>query len=315
MGIVLTNFVDDMAKFITKHAVVYNRRLLRGGDIANIAQTRMTSKGVYQASQAELGPVLQGFHKNFQPKGDAEFKPIEIPIRRCKVDMSFYPDDLEDQWLGFLVDESLSKADMPFVRWVMEQKIMPRLDSDLEQASYRGVYVANPGTGVGHAYNSFDGLETTVNKLYATGRTQLIASGAITPSNVFERLEQFIDGLNEEYDNANMQLLTSNRQLRNYFRDRRNTHGQDVNYNPNTQNTTVDFTDVNLNGVTGMKGKQRIIATPSDNVIRLIDKVEPREAVNWDIQTHNREVKVLGDFHYAVGLLIPEAVAHTDAEM
>lgn len=315
MGITLTDFVDDFDKFITKDARVINKRMLQGGDIASLATTRMSNKGVYQASSADIGEVMQGFHKNFHAKGSAEFKPIEIPVRRIKVDYSIFPDDIEDEWLGFLYQENLKRTDMPIVRWVIENKLMPALSRDLELASYAGVYTANNGSGPHPAMHAFDGLETIINNQYTSGRTMLIATGPITKANIFDKVEEFIDGFGEEYDEDEMQILMSNRQLRDYFRARRNTHGNDTNYQPGAQNNSVDFSDFPVNGVTGMRNKNRIVATPRRNLVRLIERIDPEQAINWEIQQDKREVIVMADFHYAVGLLIPEAVAHTDGEM
>jgi hypothetical protein len=62
-----------------------------------------------------------------------------------------------------------------------------------------------------------------------------------------------------------MRIYMDPKILRWYHRDKRNTHGTDVNYDPSKP--VVDFTNVELVGLPSMAGEKMIWASPIDNYL------------------------------------------------
>ena len=102
------------------------------------SETFMTTKQsqdlVYRASKAVISDLVQGFQEGWTPKGKAAFTPVEILQRRHKIDLSFYPDEIMDSWLGFMGDESIDRKVWPITRYIIEQLIMPKVMDNRELA-------------------------------------------------------------------------------------------------------------------------------------------------------------------------------------
>ena len=60
-----------------------------------------------------------------------------------------------------------------------------------------------------------------------------------TEANAFDRVEEFVDQIDSILDSQQMKIYMDPTIVRWYLRDKRNTHGTDVNYN--AEKPTVDF--------------------------------------------------------------------------
>src|SRR5690554_2975767 len=49
---------------------------------------------LYRSAHGKLTSVVQQFQKGWTPKGDLSFEPNEIRLRRMKMDLALYPDDV-----------------------------------------------------------------------------------------------------------------------------------------------------------------------------------------------------------------------------
>src|SRR5207237_4740652 len=122
-----------------------------------------TKDTIYRVSFASLSRVLQSFQKAFTPIGTTTFKPNTIDLYNLKVDAQEYPDDIVDTWLGFLEGDGIDRAAWPFVRWFIEEHLIPKKDEDYElNEAYLGVYAApTPGTA-GAAGTSMKGIKKQI---------------------------------------------------------------------------------------------------------------------------------------------------------
>jgi len=271
MSIVKTDLVTDFGSYYINEGQ-NEARLLSG-----IRQKSVTTShakpiihdgDVYRFSNVALNEIVQGFQKGFTAKGDATFTPNEIRLRNLKIDLSLYPDDVKASWLGFLASIDVQeRANWPIVRYLLEKEVVPAIPHDLEtQAYFKGSYVApTPGTATTTAA-TMDGLKTIITAGLAGDMNTVTLSAAVSASNAFDMVEEFVDSLTDLTDKGvKMKLYMDPKVLRWYHRDKRNTHGTDVNYNPDKP--VVDFTNVELVGLPSMAGEKMIWASPVDNFL------------------------------------------------
>ncbi|RSC96048.1 hypothetical protein [Tenacibaculum singaporense] len=253
----------------------------------------------YRFSNVVLGEIVQQFQKKFTPKGDIEFKPNEIVLRNIKIDLSLYPDDVKASWLGFL--ESVNEQDRakwPIVRYMIENEVIPQLKSDLETKGYfKGSYVAPTDGVAGTTAGAIDGVKKLLDAGIADSSMQNVAlSAAVTASNAFDLVEEFVDNFDSLLDGVKMRVYMDPKILRWYHRDKRNTHGTDVNYNPDKP--VVDFTNVELVGLPSMAGENYLWATPVDNFlyIRRVNGMKKPK-----VEESKREVFLMTDWWEGLG--------------
>jgi hypothetical protein len=258
----------------------------------------ITENDVYRSANANIGEIVQAFQKAFTEKGDLTFTPNEIRLRNLKVDLSLYPDDVKGKWLGFLAGiEEPERKNWPIVRYLLEKQVVPQIPHDMEtKAYYKGIYAAaTPGTAT-NTVDVMDGLGKVITDGLTGDMNTITLTDAITEANAFERVEEFVDDIDDLLDGERIKAFMDPKILRWYLRDKRNTHGTDVNYNP--EKPTVDFTTVQLVGLPSMKGVKRIWATTEGNFVYLRKQngmKKPR------LEESKREVFLMLDWWEAVG--------------
>jgi hypothetical protein len=260
---------------------------------------------VYRFSNVKLSEVVQQFQKAFTPKGDATFEPNEIRLRNIKIDLSLYPDDVKGSWLGFL--QSLpdqERKNWPIVRYLLESEVVPQMHEDLElKAYFKGVYVApTPGTA-GTTAQVLDGLKKIITDGLAGNMNTVTLTDAVTAANAFERIEEFVDAFDNALDGTKMRIYMDPKILRWYHRDKRNTHGTDVNYDPSKP--VVDFTNVELVGLPSMAGEKMIWASPVDNYLYIRKENGMKKP---KVEEAKREVSLMLDWWEGIGFGYDELV-------
>lgn len=259
----------------------------------------------YRFAHTRLGEIVQQFQKQFTPKGDLEFKPKEIKLRNIKIDLSLYPDEVKGSWLGFLQGlEEQERSKWPLIRFLIEKEVLPQLKQDLElKAYFKGKYIAPTAGTAGDSSKVIDGVKTLLEAGIADSSMNSVALDKITATNAFDMIEQFVDNIDPLLNGTKMRVYMPEKILRWYHRDKRNTHGTDVNYNP--QKPVVDFTNVELVGLPSMAGENYIWATPVDNFLylrRVNGMKKPR------VEESKREVSLMADWWEGLGFGYNELV-------
>lgn len=273
MGIVKTDLVTQFGDYYINEGQNMDRLL---SDVRQPAVTPSYAKPiihdgeVYRFSNVILDSIIQQFQKAFTPKGDVEFKPNEIRLRNLKIDLSLYPDDVKGSWLGFL--QTLNddeRKNWPIVRYLLEKEVIPQMKHDSEIYGYfKGVYAAPTAGTAGSAGAAFDGIKGKLDAGVAdTTMNSVGLSAAITAANAFDMIEEFVDSFDSKLDAVQKSVYMDPAILKWYHRDKRNTHGPDVNYDPNKP--VVDFTNVKLVGLPSMAGEKYLFGTPDDNFLYL----------------------------------------------
>jgi len=261
----------------------------------------------YRASKAVIDDLVQGFQKQWTPKGNATFTPIAIPQRRHKIDLEFYPDEVFESWLGFLTDESKTRKEWPITRYIIDQLVVPKILENRELALIaKGVYEA-PVAGTAQALGkSMDGFCTILETLLAAGTSNVnfLTLNALTAENIFTEIESFAMQIAELYQDKAMNVFLSRAWYAAYHRKRRDLHGQDTNYTG--MKDVIEGTNLTLVPLPSMSGKDIIFTTPKENFIRLINRNKGASSIN--VENIDRLIKVYADWHESVGFGIQEAI-------
>lgn len=275
---------------------------------------------VWRASKAAISSVVQQFVSKWTPLGSSTFTPIEITNRRHKVNVPITPDEINMSWLSFLYDESLTPEQMPITKYIIDQLILPKAAEDREMRLIAsGVYSTEglndadgeAGQPVGR---SMDGFITTLIKMYEAKLTtyanvNFINFGTstlgvpVTSANIQDKMEEFVDAIDEVYQPKNMNIFTSQTVYRQYKRAYRDAFPTTKN-DDNSDN--IDFSAQRIQPLPSMAGYKHFFATPKENFIRLRNINDGASRIF--LQTANYDVKVFAEWWEAVGFAFQEAL-------
>lgn len=274
----------------------------------SLAQARVIPDTQYRLGNAQLSRIVQPFQKAFTSLGDLELTPKIIQLYNVKTDIDVYPDDIVSSWAGFLasVDDN-ERKNWPLIRYMMEVHYAERIGDDLERNEYfKGVYAApTPGTP-GAVSTALNGVKKLIDDGIAAGDiNQVILSAAPTAANAFDLVEEFVDAIDEEFREVPMYLCMSTQMKVNYFRDKRNTHGGDSNYDDSKVMTVDGFPNIEIQNLPSMAGSSYIWATPKTNFfhVRRQNGIKKPE-----LQAVDRQVKILSDWWEGIGFGIDSLI-------
>lgn len=276
--------------------------------------TVVTDDTRWRGAQSTIDRLLQPFQKGWTPLGTTGFTPIEIEQFPFKMDYEDYPDELEATWLGFLADGNLDRREWPFVRWVVEVHLLPKIKEDYElNEIFAGVRVAPTPGNAGAAGTGMNGIKYLRNLYIGNGRITPINTGSLAtdPSDFVDQIEEFCDMINTRYWMQNMELNMSQTLARRYARGHRAKYGKDNDFTG--VKTTVEGTNITVVGRPSHNGSDIIWATPKNNAVRLLKKSQNMDRVR--IETQKRQVQIFTDFYSGIGFLIPEIVFTNDLEI
>ncbi len=273
----------------------------------------ITDATVYRAPQAYLEEIIQPWQSQYTAKGGVTFKPNDIPTYKIKIDTEFSPDVLEESYLGFYTKLSEpDRAKWPFIRWFIEIYVLQQQKDDLETKVYgKGVYKA-PQPGVaGKASESMDGLVKIIKDGLAGTKTPhslmkpVALSNPISRTTAFDCVEEFMENIDELLLERKMILGCDPKILRWYFKDKRDTHGNNSNYDDKNAKRIDDYDNVIWAPMPSLIGTGLMFATPESNFVH----IRPKKQMN-PIRTESakRQVSVMGDWREGLGFLFNEIV-------
>jgi hypothetical protein len=258
--------------------------LYQPSETAALFQDRPTEDTIWRGTLASLDRVVQPFQKAFTAIGTISFVPNQFDLFKLKIDKSEYPDELEATYMGFMASlPTLDRAAWPFVRWIIEQHIMPKKNDDLELNEYfEGVYAApTPGTA-GAAGTAMNGLRKVIRDYNTAGRTNLgngaIASGAAAADDVdfCNQIEEWVESIPVIFRKRVDAIVMSDTLARRYQRGKQKKYGLFVNYMSGTGTAnlmTVEHqTNISVKGLVSMEGSELWFTTIAANRIRPVKK-------------------------------------------
>lgn len=316
----------DIADIITEFGAYYinsgqnlsrvYKQLMAPSETDALLTPIFTDDTVYRASEARMTRVLQPFQKSWTPIAEVEFLPVSIPLFKQKVDNDLDDlDDLEGSWLGFLAGEDIDRAQWPFVRWYVEQHLLPQVKQDYElNEVYAGDYAAPVAGTAGAAGTSMNGIKFVINEHIDDGRITPIVTGALssTAATFLAQVEAFVASVNKNYWKIPMQLNMS------YDKALLYRQAFDVKYNTyyaqeDSQIRLKYFPNVTINGLRSMGTSQKLWMTPKSNAVKLNKKTQNQNIVR--IESRQRVVSLFSDWWCGVGFIIPEIVFTNDQEL
>jgi len=303
----------EFGKYVSTEKVEIIRKLTTDLTVTKFMTTIVTDKTEWRAAQADIDSVLQQFTPYWTPTGKVKFTPITIKNFILKVNQPIKPADIIDQYLGFMYDENLTPDQMPIVKYIVDQLIIPKLSEDLEEAMAKGEFVefnpAGDGTAApaGHVLESMDGYVTILEKLKATvgnNATWLLDGVTLDSTNILASIESIVSDISPKYRTKRLPIFIDPDLVRMYnlaYRDKYpNTKNEDMNEN------RLDFTNFYFQPLEGLIGTGVFFLTPKENFKHLMSR-DHREAKIF-MQVDNYDVKVFMEFRKGVGFAIQEAL-------
>lgn len=227
----------------------------------------------------------------FSPTSNAlKFGARTLKVRPWKVDLQLIPSILEKSWLGAAKPKGSDQYALPFEQFIM-QHIIEKIHENIRlKALFKGDYNA-AGTTPGAI---MDGLLTLVtDEITATNITPVV-TGAVTSSNVIDKIEAVYDNLGEGYKNVPTICLVSPTLFDWYVRKYRATYGVNMDYKGMAQGSVmIDGTLCTIMREPGMASSQRIVITPKSNIVYGVDSLG--EENNMEVQKFDRTLKIMID--------------------
>jgi hypothetical protein len=240
--------------------------------------------------------VQPGVDKTFNPTANAiKFAARILKVRDCKVDLLLEPWKLEKTWLGKM-KKANDPLDMPFEAFIFDY-INSKIKEDMRlKAIYKGVYNA-AGTGPADTMHGY--LKIVADEITATNIAPVV-TGAITSSNVVDKIELTHDALGEAYKNGASIMKCSPTIFAWYVRKYRLDFGGNTDYAgmpKNRRRVLIDGTNCELVAEPGFGTSQRLVSSRADNFVYGVDSTS---GYNVDVQKFDRQLKVLIDFKAGV---------------
>lgn len=314
-GLDLSAIVSEIELHFRKFNNVIWTNIMKGVDFEQYMRPVSGVKGEYVNTNAVRSTFLQPFQKAFTASGDITLTPYKNYARRIKMDVLI--DNLHELFDTYLaevfVDETKTPDNYPFIRWFVDNHVIPGVQEEMNAISVKGEYAApTPGTP-GASLESTDGVFTIVaNEITAGNLTNVITTGAMTSANVVDKLEQFHKDMPAEWKKIAGPIFMAEDLLEMYNFAYRDDKGMFPSIDVNNPVNRLWGTNKTLVGLPDLNGSQRIMFTPTGangNLLKLYDSLMMPTPT---FQLFERSVKVLGDFHRGYGFQSLDAVFVND---
>ncbi|WP_438946332.1 hypothetical protein [Sediminibacterium sp.] len=295
-------------------------------ETASFFQNRPSDDTIFRSNMAALTRVVQPFQKTFTPIGALTFKPNQFDLFQMKIDVQEAPDALVKTYVGFLGDiAEIDRSKWPFVRWFLEQHIMPKADEDLETLEYFAGVFAAPEEGVaGAAGTSMDGIRKVIRGYATAGRTN-VGNGAISTgapasddADFCTQVEDFFEAIPSVFRKKLDIIFMSPENELKYRRGKRKKYGKDFNFVTNTGVSALltleDFPGIQVKGFESHAGSDLMWTSIPMNRIRALKKASLANTMLVK-EYAPRTVSAYTDWFEALNFEVPEFVFHNDQDL
>lgn len=300
MAISTTNIVAALGAFYRANKNILITDLYMGLDVLD----RFT---IQEGVSDELPLPKITMANIVQPGNDSTFNPTANAIgvgarilktRNWKVDLTINPRALVKTWLGFTKQPGTRQTKIPLEQYIM-MEIKKQIQQELRMLSlYRGVH-NGAGTGAIDVCNGL--LKLVADEITATNLTPVV-TGAITSSNVVDKILAVYDAMDEPYKNAENGQVLVNSTIFDWYTRKLNplftanlvsTSEGGAIQKRKINEVQLEGTNYMLKREPGLGTSQRIISTLKENLHMGIDTESDYN--NFDFQVFNRDIKVLVD--------------------
>lgn len=295
---------------------VLSKRIYNGFKDAKYFR-RIQSNTNYKAAAMEISEVSQQFTPVWTPKGNAKVTPVEIAYRRHKINVRLVAADILSSWLQYLYEQGKKPADMPFLKYIIENHVLPKVTDDITLSMVgKGKFVdhndgtAKDGDAGTAAKDSMDGIETILVEEFKSGKSKMnfykkaVDYTTLDAQGILDYVNGFVDAISPLFSSA-FNVHCSPEFLTAYLRADFAINGK---YSGNMdEDGSIRFTKFRLAPMESMYKSKILFATSEGNMAMLVDYSKAESCVN-DIQAENYAIKVFGEYSLSVGFRIAEAV-------
>ncbi|MCR4565462.1 MAG: hypothetical protein K5651_05165 [Bacteroidales bacterium] len=276
--------------------------------------TKVQSNTDYKASAALIGEVSQQFTPKWTPKGYAKFTPIVIKYRRHKINVPITPADIIPSWLLYMYEQGKTPSQMPIVKYIVEQHILPKVADDITLAmigkgKFQDAGTVATGDAGKAASASMDGYETILVEGSKDSKCKINFFKAaanpftMTDAQLLAYVDSFVDAISPLFA-KHLELHCSPEFLTRYKRADFNINGK---YTGMENGGQIRFTSFSLVPMVSMYGSPILFATPKENFVMLVDYSRAEACIN-KIEEQDYDFKVFGEYSLSTGFKIAEAV-------
>jgi len=217
--------------------------------------------------------------------------------------MDLYPDDIEDNWLGFLASEKQDRKDWPLIRFIMEDHLIKKIDEDLEMKEYyKGVYQSPTVGTAGVTGNSLNGLQYLLQK---NAKINRLTMDPLEASVIYDQLEDAYEQIAEEYQHTSMIICVAPKWRRAFLKDKRSQGFYDLT-GPGQIDDTLDFSPAKVKALPSMIGTDDLFITPNQNLLHITKK--GKNAASFKVEESKRCVSIMTDWWEGFGFGLNEVV-------
>lgn len=298
-GFELTDINAALGAYCRKHEKKILSTIFKGIQFENFMSPVGGISDEYTQRSSTINEVLQPYQATWTPKGTVSFDARINKVRQVKIDYEIAEiDQIYTSFLCDMADETKQRNIWEFVKYIVSQEVIPKVAEEMDFNSYNGVYAApTPGTP-GDSIDSVDGIDKIVVDAIAGADIVPIVTGALTPANIVDAVETFVDSLPNPHKNYATPIFMSETNARNYQRNYRDNFGLNSNYTGKV-NLAVDYSNKSIVGIDAMEGSDRFIHTSPKNMIKMFDKINL--PTKLESQLDKRIINLLADFKRGYG--------------
>lgn len=301
----------EFGKYVSSERLQILQDLLGKTESIQYMSTIVTDKTEVRAVQSAIDSVLQAFVPKWTPKGKSEFTPLTIKNYKCKINVSITPSDIMEDILGYLYDENLDPKDMPVVKYIIYQLIIPKLDEEREIALAVGEYkentATNDGDPAGQANEVMDGYVTQLKKLKEASNdriTWLLDGETLTDETLIAQIDKAVNEVKPLYKRKTMYIHADPDLVTRYSKAYREKYPWLK--NEDGEKVKVDFSKFTFAPLEGMRGTGVFFITPKENFKHLQSKNPQNTKIR--METYHYDVHVMAEWWEGVGFWLAEAI-------
>lgn len=306
-----TELQKEFGKYVSSERLQILQDLLGKTESIQYMSTIVTDKTEVRAVQSAIDSVLQAFVPKWTPKGKSEFTPLTIKNYKCKINVPITPSDIMEDILGYLYDENLDPQDMPVVKYIIYQLIIPKLDEEREIALAVGEYKENTATKdgdpAGGANEVMDGYVTQLKALKESNNdkvTWLLDGETLTDETLIAQIEKAVNQVKPLYKRKTMYIHADPDLVTRYSKAYREKYPWLK--NEDGEKVKVDFSNFTFAPLEGMRGTGVFFITPKENFKHLQSKNPQNTKIR--METYHYDVHVMAEWWEGTGFWLAEAI-------
>lgn len=214
----------DVAEALNRISLVerdeWQEAITRPLESENLFPTFYTD-GKYSENTREITDIFQAYKGDFAAKGEITIGAVESEIQYGQVDIKFTGEQLA-VWLKTKHPNYSQAGKKPdetdFVTDFLPDFIFRRMTNELHKLAWHGVRQDRQSNVSGPFLQTFDGYDKRINDLVLAQKLRHYATGALTSTNIYAKVQEALDNMSSEYRNWNGKIYMSASMARQYSR-------------------------------------------------------------------------------------------------